>query len=114
MYLIPNTTNVIYVTWRERSVNTTGQYWLVLKNIATNVETTITINYASDTSLYPLRYNKFSIVIGNLNPGQYEYIAYQRNAGNTDYAGVVETGLAYVQTTEAAIYEGTETITYVQ
>lgn len=114
IYLKANQSNTIVVTWRERSVNTTGSYRLLLKNKATNDETSITMAYASDLSLYPNRYNKFTISVGNIPAGQYDYNVVQRNAGDTENVGLIESGVAFVETSEAAVYEYPGTTNYVQ
>lgn len=114
IYLKANQTNVIVVTWRERSINTSGAYRMILKNKATNDEFTYVLPYASDTSLYPNRYNKFSFSVGNIPAGQYDYNVIQRNVGDTAAVALVESGVAFVETAEAVVYEYSGTTNYVQ
>ena len=52
--------------------------------------------------------------MGNIPAGQYDYNVIQRNAGDTAAVALVESGVAFVETAEAVIYEYSGTTNYVQ
>ena len=96
IYLSPNTTNTIVVTWTQRA-SSGDRYILRLTNIAKNVTTDFTILKTANLSNYTNRYDKFSIVVGSLETGSYKYEVYDTSSTVSAAVAVVETGLAYVQ-----------------
>jgi len=96
IYLSPNTTNTIVVTWTQRA-SSGDRYILRLTNIAKNLTTDFTILKTANLSSYTNRYDKFSIVVGSLETGSYRYEVYDTSSTVGAATAVVETGLAYVQ-----------------
>ncbi len=96
IYLSPNTTNTIVVTWTQRA-SSGDRYILRLTNIAKNATTDFTILKSANLSSYTNRYDKFSIVVGSLETGSYRYEVYDTSSTVSAATAVVETGLAYVQ-----------------
>ena len=96
IYLSPNTTNTIVVTWTQRA-SSGDRYILRLTNIAKNVTTDFTILKSANLSQYTNRYDKFSLVVGSLETGSYKYEVYDTSSTVSAATAVVETGLAYVQ-----------------
>ena len=96
IYLSPNTTNTITVTWTQRA-STGDRYILRLTNIAKNVSTDFTLLKSANLSSYTERYDKFSLAVGSLETGSYKYEVYDTNSTVSAALAVVETGLAYVQ-----------------
>ena len=96
IYLSPNSTNTIVVTWTQRA-STGDRYILRLTNIAKNATTDFTILKTANLSSYTNRYDKFSIVVGSLETGSYRYEVYDTSSTVRAATAVVETGLAYVQ-----------------
>jgi hypothetical protein len=96
IYLSPNSTNTIIVTWTQRA-STGDRYILRLTNIAKNLTTDFTILKTANLSSYTNRYDKFSIVVGSLETGSYKYEVYDTSSTVGAAVAVVETGLAYVQ-----------------
>jgi hypothetical protein len=96
IYLSPNSTNTIVVTWTQRA-STGDRYILRLTNIAKNSTTDFTILKTANLSSYTNRYDKFSIVVGSLETGSYKYEVYDTSSTVGAAVAVVETGLAYVQ-----------------
>jgi len=96
IYLSPNTTNTIVVTWTQRA-SSGDRYILRLTNIAKNATTDFTLLKSDNLSSYTNRYDKFSIVVGSLETGSYKYEVYDTSSTVSAATAVVETGLAYVQ-----------------
>jgi hypothetical protein len=96
IYLSPNTTNTIVVTWTQRA-SSGDRYILRLTNIAKNVSTDFTLLKSANLSSYTNRYDKFSLAVGSLETGSYRYEVYDTNSTVSAAVAVVETGLAYVQ-----------------
>jgi hypothetical protein len=96
IYLSPNSTNTIVVTWTQRA-STGDRYILRLTNIAKNATTDFTLLKSANLSSYTNRYDKFSIVVGSLETGSYRYEVYDTSSTVGAATAVVETGLAYVQ-----------------
>ncbi len=96
IYLSPNSTNTIVVTWTQRA-STGDRYILRLTNIAKNATTDFTLLKSANLSSYTNRYDKFSIVVGSLETGSYKYEVYDTSSTVGAAVAVVETGLAYVQ-----------------
>ena len=96
IYLSPNTTNTIVVTWTQRA-SSGDRYILRLTNIAKNVSTDYTLLKSANLSNYTERYDKFSLAVGSLETGSYKYEVYDTNSTVGAAVAVVETGLAYVQ-----------------
>ena len=96
IYLSPNTTNTIVVTWTQRA-SSGDRYILRLTNIAKNVSTDFTLLKSANLSQYTERYDKFSLAVGSLETGSYKYEVYDTNSTVAAAVAVVETGLAYVQ-----------------
>jgi hypothetical protein len=97
LYLNPDTTNTITVTWTERS-STGDRYILRLTSIAKNTTTDFTLLKSANLSNYTNRYDQFSIAVGSLETGSYKYEVYDTNSTVAAALAVVETGLAFVQT----------------
>ena len=97
LYLNPDTTNTITVTWTERS-STGDRYILRLTSIAKNTTTDYTLLKTANLSSYTNRYDQFSIAVGSLETGSYKYEVYDTNSTVTAALAVVETGLAFLQT----------------
>ena len=96
IYLSPNTTNTIVVTWTQRA-SSGDRYILRLTNIAKNVSTDYTLLKSDNLSSYTERYDKFSLAVGSIETGSYKYEVYDTNSTVSAAVAVVETGLAYVQ-----------------
>ena len=96
IYLSPNTTNTIVVTWTQRA-SSGDRYILRLTNIAKNVSTDYTLLKSDNLSSYTERYDKFSLAVGSLETGSYRYEVYDTSSTVSAAVAVVETGLAYVQ-----------------
>ena len=96
IYLSPNTTNTIVVTWTQRA-STGDRYILRLTNIAKNSTTDFTILKTANLSNYTNRYDQFSLAVGSLETGSYKYEVYDTSSTVSAAVAVVETGLAYVQ-----------------
>jgi hypothetical protein len=97
LYLNPDTTNTITVTWTERA-STGDRYILRLTSIAKNTTTDFTLLKSANLSNYPNRYDQFSIAVGSLETGSYKYEVYDTNSTVAAALAVVETGLAFLQT----------------
>jgi hypothetical protein len=97
LYLNPDTTNTITVTWTERA-STGNRYILRLTSIAKNTTTDFTLLKSANLSSYTNRYDQFSIAVGSLETGSYKYEVYDTNSTVAAALAVVETGLAFVQT----------------
>ena len=96
IYLSPNTTNTIVVTWTQRA-SSGDRYILRLTNIAKNATTDFTLLKSANLSQYIERYDKFSLAVGSLETGSYKYEVYDTSSTVSAATAVVETGLAYVQ-----------------
>ena len=96
IYLSPNTTNTIVVTWTQRA-SSGDRYILRLTNIAKNVATDFTLLKSANLSQYTERYDKFSLTLGQVETGSYRYEVYDTSSTVSAATAVVETGLAYVQ-----------------
>ena len=96
IYLSPNTTNTIVVTWTQRA-SSGDRYILRLTNIAKNVTTDFTLLKSANLSSYTNRYDKFQITLGAVETGSYRYEVYDTSSTVAAAVAVVETGLAYVQ-----------------
>jgi hypothetical protein len=96
IYLSPNTTNTIVVTWTQRA-SSGDRYILRLTNIAKNATTDFTLLKSANLSQYTNRYDKFQITVGSLETGSYKYEVYDTSSTVGAAVAVVETGLAYVQ-----------------
>jgi hypothetical protein len=97
LYLNPDTTNTITVTWTERA-STGDRYILRLTSIAKNTTTDFTLLKSANLSNYTNRYDQFSIAVGSLETGSYRYEVYDTNSTVAAALAVVETGLAFLQT----------------
>jgi hypothetical protein len=111
IYLSPNTTNTITVTWTQRA-STGDRYILRLTNIAKNVSTDFTLLKSANLSSYIERYDKFSLAVGSLETGSYKYEVYDTNSTVASALAVVETGLAFIQTATVGFNTYTNSITY--
>ena len=111
IYLSPNTTNTIVVTWTQRA-SSGDRYILRLTNIAKNVTTDFTLLKSANLSSYTERYDKFSLAVGSLETGSYKYEVYDTNSTVSAAVAVVETGLAYVQVVSLTFNTYANTITY--
>ena len=97
LYLNPDTTNTITVTWTERA-STGNRYILRLTSIAKNTTTDFTLLKTANLSNYTNRYDQFSIAVGSIETGSYKYEVYDTNSTVAAALAVVETGLAFLQT----------------
>ena len=111
IYLSPNTTNTIVVTWTQRA-STGDRYILRLTNIAKNISTDFTLLKSANLSSYTERYDKFQITVGSLETGSYRYEVYDTSSTVAAAVAVVETGLAYVQVVSLTYNTYGNTITY--
>ena len=111
IYLSPNTTNTITVTWTQRA-STGDRYILRLTNIAKNISTDFTLLKSANLSNYTDRYDKFQITVGSLETGSYKYEVYDTSSTVAAAVAVVETGLAYVQVVSLTYNTYGNTITY--
>ena len=111
LYLNPDTTNTITVTWTERS-STGDRYILRLTSIAKNTTTDFTLLKSANLSNYTNRYDQFSIAVGSLETGSYKYEVYDTNSTVAAALAVVETGLAFLQTATIGFNTYANSITY--
>ena len=111
IYLSPNTTNTIVVTWTQRA-SSGDRYILRLTNIAKNSSTDFTLLKSANLSSYTERYDKFQITVGSLETGSYKYEVYDTSSTVSAAVAVVETGLAYVQVVSLTFNTYANTITY--
>lgn len=109
IYLKASQSNTIVVTWTERATSPTS-YRLRLINQAELNTTDFTIQASSNTSSYTSRYDKFTISVGALDKGQYRYEVVQDVSTSPK---MIETGLAFIETTEETYTKTTNTIDYV-
>ena len=111
IYLSPNTTNTIVVTWTQRA-SSGDRYILRLTNIAKNVTTDFTLLKSANLSSYTNRYDKFQITLGAVETGTYRYEVYDTSSTVAAAVAVVETGLAYVQVISLTFNTFANTIQY--
>jgi hypothetical protein len=111
LYLNPDTTNTITVTWTERA-STGDRYILRLTSIAKNTTTDFTLLKSANLSSYTNRYDQFSIAVGSIETGSYKYEVYDTNSTVSAALAVVETGLAFIQTATIGFNTYANTITY--
>jgi hypothetical protein len=111
LYLNPDTTNTLTVTWTERA-STGDRYILRLTSIAKNTTTDFTLLKSDNLSNYTNRYDQFQITVGSLETGSYKYEVYDSNSTVSAALAVVETGLAFVQTATVGFNTYANTITY--
>ena len=111
IYLSPNTTNTIVVTWTQRA-STGDRYILRLTNIAKNATTDFTLLKSANLSSYTNRYDKFQITLGAVETGSYRYEVYDTSSTVSAATAVVETGLAYVQVISLTFNTFANTIQY--
>ena len=111
IYLSPNTTNTIVVTWTQRA-SSGDRYILRLTNIAKNLTTDFTILKTANLSNYTERYDKFQITLGAVETGSYRYEVYDTSSTVSAATAVVETGLAYVQVISLTFNTFANTIQY--
>jgi len=111
LYLNPDTTNTITVTWTERA-STGDRYILRLTSIAKNTTTDYTLLKSANLSSYTNRYDQFSLAVGSLETGSYKYEVYDTNSTVAAALAVVETGLAFIQTATIGFNTYANSITY--
>ncbi len=111
IYLSPNTTNTIVVTWTQRA-SSGDRYILRLTNIAKNATTDFTLLKSANLSNYTERYDKFQIAVGSIETGTYKYEVYDTSSTVSAAVAVVETGLAYVQVVSLTYNTYANTIQY--
>ena len=111
IYLSPNTTNTIVVTWTQRA-SSGDRYILRLTNIAKNATTDFTLLKSANLSNYTNRYDQFSLAVGSLETGSYRYEVYDTSSTVAAAVAVVETGLAYVQVVSLTFNTFANTIQY--
>lgn len=117
-----NTANIVVVTLEEKRTITNAKY--LFKFVRDEAISDIAYCIPTDTSLYPERYNKFSITDTptpaplsgqvNLNSGFYHYYVYEQvSSTNLDPTGLtlVEQGKALCITTLPTEYTHTITLT---
>jgi len=104
LYFKLNQPNDIVVTFTERSQSEAAPFYLlVLTHIETLIDTLIVLPKSANLSLYTERYDKFTISNLFTIGGQYRYVAHESNTtALSGSIGVVETGLAMVQTNQEA------------
>jgi hypothetical protein len=106
LYLNPDTTNTLTVTWTERA-GTGDRYILRLTSIAKNTTTDFTLLKSANLSNYTNRY-----AVGSLETGSYKYEVYDTNSTVAAALAVVETGLAFLQTATVGFNTYANSITY--
>ena len=111
MYLNPDATNTITVTWTERA-STGNRYILRLTSIAKNTSADFTLLKSANLSNYTNRYDRFQFVVQSLETGSYRYEVYDTNSTVAAALAVVETGLAFIQTATVGFNTYSNTITY--
>ena len=111
LYLNPDTTNTITVTWTERA-SSGSRYILRLIGIAKNSTTDFTLLKSANLSNYTNRYDQFSLAVGSLETGSYKYEVYDTNSTVAAALAVVETGLAFIQTATVGFNTYSNSITY--
>jgi len=111
LYLNPDATNTITVTWTERA-STGTRYILRLTSIAKNTSTDFTLLKLNNLSSYTNRYDRFQFVVQSLETGSYKYEVYDTNSTVAAALAVVETGLAFIQTATVGFNTYSNTITY--
>jgi hypothetical protein len=111
LYLNPDTTNTLTVTWTERA-STGDRYILRLTSIAKNTTTDFTLLKSANLSNYTNRYDQFQIAVGSIETGSYRYEVYDTNSTVTAALAVVETGLAFIQTATIGFNTYANSITY--
>jgi hypothetical protein len=111
LYLNPDTTNILTVTWTERA-STGDRYILRLTSIAKNTTTDFTLLKSANLSNYTNRYDQFQIAVGSLETGSYKYEVYDTNSTVSAALAVVETGLAFLQTATIGFNTYANSITY--
>jgi hypothetical protein len=111
LYLNPDTTNTLTVTWTERA-STGDRYILRLTSIAKNTTTDFTLQKSANLSSYTNRYDRFQIAVGSLETGSYRYEVYDTNSTVAAALAVVETGLAFIQTVTIGFNTYANSITY--
>jgi hypothetical protein len=111
LYLNPDTTNTLTVTWTERA-STGDRYILRLTSIAKNTTTDFSLLKSANLSNYTNRYDQFSIAVGSLETGSYKYEVYDTNSTVAAALAVVETGLAFLQTATIGFNTYANSITY--
>ena len=111
LYLNPDATNTITVTWTERA-STGNRYILRLTSIAKNTSTDFTLLKLNNLSSYTNRYDRFQFVVQSLETGSYKYEVYDTNSTVAAALAVVETGLAFIQTATVGFNTYSNTITY--
>jgi len=111
LYLNPDTTNTLTVTWTERA-STGDRYILRLTSIAKNTTTDYTLLKSANLSNYTNRYDQFSLTVGSLETGSYKYEVYDTNSTVAAALAVVETGLAFIQTATIGFNTYVNSITY--
>lgn len=101
IYLQPNQSNTIVVTWSQRATSSAALYYLLaVRKIETNVETVVVVPKNANQSVYE-RYDRFTIS-AQFSAGQYEYTAYEATGVTLDTAiAVVESGLMEVEMGES-------------
>jgi len=111
LYLNPDATNTITVTWTERA-STGNRYILRLTSIAKNTSADFTLLKSANLSNYTDRYDRFQFVVQSLETGSYRYEVYDTNSTVAAALAVVETGLAFIQTATVGFNTYSNTITY--
>ena len=111
LYLNPDATNTITVTWTERA-STGNRYILRLTSIAKNTSADFTLLKSANLSNYTDRYDRFQFVVQSLETGSYKYEVYDTNSTVAAALAVVETGLAFIQTATVGFNTYSNTITY--
>ena len=111
LYLNPNTTNTLTVTWTQRS-STGDRFILRITSIAKNTSTEYTLLKSANLSNYTNRYDQFSLAVGSIETGSYKYEVYDTDSTVASALAVVETGLAFVQTATIGFNAYTNSITY--
>jgi hypothetical protein len=111
LYISPDTTNTLTVTWTERA-STGDRYILRLTSIAKNTTTDFTLLKSANLSSYTNRYDQFQIAVGSLETGSYKYEVYDTNSTVAAALAVVETGLAFIQTATIGFNTYANSITY--
>jgi hypothetical protein len=106
--IIKSTATNIYLTLTERTTISSANYLFIAKHRGTNAQVAFVM--PANTSLYPDRYDKFSISqFANSDLGFWDYIVYQQaSSSNVDPAAATEIERGYMQLIDSPQYSTTQ------
>lgn len=112
LVLTPNANNTITVTWYQRA-GAGDRYQLLMRHLATNTVTTITLLKSTNASTYRQRFDRFTFALGSVPTGQFQYTVYDTNSTAAASTQIVETGLGIVTQTGTTLLAYTGSQSYV-